>query len=147
MNLNLFVFGILIILLYILWLNFETPTISGFKFNPRGICISKPWGQEIYWAPVGFGAKYAGKVLCIEAGSSLGKQYHKVKTRSILILSGKLKIEITDNEGVPMYYYLDEGEAFHIEPMTIYQMTAFKDTQIIEMSTPELDDEVKYEKN
>jgi quercetin dioxygenase-like cupin family protein len=37
------------------------------------------------------------------------------------------------------------GEAVHITPKTVHRMTALEDSDILEASTPELDDVVRLE--
>ena len=37
------------------------------------------------------------------------------------------------------------GDAVHISPKTVHRMTAIEDSDIIEVSTPELDDVVRLE--
>ena len=53
--------------------------------------ILKPWGYEDIWAHTEY---YVGKILFVEKGQRLSKQYHKVKDESIYILSGILSLEI-----------------------------------------------------
>ena len=38
--------------------------------------VEKPWGYEIIWAET---ANYVGKILHINAGHRLSKQYHNIK--------------------------------------------------------------------
>jgi quercetin dioxygenase-like cupin family protein len=37
------------------------------------------------------------------------------------------------------------GDSFHITPKTVHRMTAIEDSDILEVSTPELDDVVRLE--
>jgi quercetin dioxygenase-like cupin family protein len=37
------------------------------------------------------------------------------------------------------------GERFHVTPGTVHRMTAIEDCDVIEVSTPELDDVVRLE--
>jgi quercetin dioxygenase-like cupin family protein len=37
------------------------------------------------------------------------------------------------------------GDAFHVVPPTVHRMTAIEDTDIFEVSTPEVDDVVRLE--
>jgi len=45
--------------------------------------VNKPWGYEIIWAET---ADYVGKVLHINAGHRLSKQYHKIKEETLYVL-------------------------------------------------------------
>ena len=53
--------------------------------------VEKPWGYEIRWA---LNEKYIGKILRIEPGQKLSRQYHQQKDESIYVLDGKLVLEI-----------------------------------------------------
>jgi quercetin dioxygenase-like cupin family protein len=37
------------------------------------------------------------------------------------------------------------GDAIHVRPKTVHRMTAIEDTDVLEVSTPELDDVVRLE--
>ena len=52
--------------------------------------------------------------------------------------------EIQDGEGLQKREMLP-GESVHIPPKTIHRMTAIEDSDILEVSTPELHDVVRLE--
>jgi mannose-6-phosphate isomerase-like protein (cupin superfamily) len=83
-----------------------------------------------------------GKVLHINAGHALSVQYHNRKDETVYLLSGEMKywVKLGDElEDVP----LKEGDAFRITPGTVHYMEAITDCDILEASTPELDDVVR----
>jgi mannose-6-phosphate isomerase len=101
--------------------------------------VPKPWGYELIWAQ---GDKYVGKILHIEPGHVLSLQYHNKKDESIYVLSGEIILRIQQGETIierPMH----AGEAFHIPPKQIHQFEAVVVTDLLEASTPELDDVVR----
>ena len=103
--------------------------------------VSKPWGKEVIWAVTD---KYVGKVLHINAGHQLSKQYHMVKDESIFILSGRMNLELEwdkSNMTVPM----NTGDCIRIPTGVIHRMIALSDCQVAEVSTPELSDVVRLE--
>ena len=104
--------------------------------------IQKPWGSEIIWAET---ARYAGKILIIDKGHRLSRQYHEKKEESIYVVGGRLRLEIGQNENLTVKN-LDVGESYHVEPNTIHRFCA-EDTNVVlfEVSTPELDDVVRLE--
>ena len=57
--------------------------------------VDKPWGHEIRWA---VNNKYLGKILRIEPGQKLSRQYHEQKDETIYVLEGKLVLEIGSAE-------------------------------------------------
>ena len=106
--------------------------------------VDKPWGYEIWWART---ERYVGKLLHVRKGESLSLQYHNVKDETILIQSGELLFETGPKEkaGELEKKVLKPGDTFHITPGTLHRMTGIEDTDILEVSTPELDDVVRLE--
>lgn len=132
--------------------------------------VPKPWGHETIWAKTD---RYAGKILHIKAGHALSVQYHNRKDETVLLLSGELKYWVdvgsasraaggghpagphrTAGTGetpaaarspIPQMtdVRLKVGDAFRITPGTIHYMEAVTDCDVLEVSTPELDDVVR----
>ncbi len=103
--------------------------------------VPKPWGYEIIWAHTD---RYVGKVLHINAGHALSVQYHTQKDETVYLLKGEMKYWVKlgdDLEDVR----LREGDAFRITPGTVHYMEAITDCDILEASTPELDDVVRLQ--
>ena len=104
--------------------------------------VEKPWGHELIWA---HGEKYVGKILHIKAGEALSLQYHRVKDETIMVLSGRLQlVYFTDGEP-PRSRKLAVREPVHITPGLRHRMIAIEDTDVLEVSTTELDDVVRLE--
>ena len=70
-------------------------------------------------------------------------QYHNVKDETVYLLSGQLIYRIWENDAAARRARSKIGEAFHITPGTIHQMEAVTDCDILEVSTPHLDDVVR----
>ncbi len=106
--------------------------------------VEKPWGWELWWARTD---RYVGKILHVRRGESLSLQYHNVKDETILIQSGKLLFETrpAGDTGELRQHELEPGDVFHITPGTLHRMTGITDCDIIEVSTPELEDVVRLE--
>ena len=103
--------------------------------------VPKPWGYELIFAKAD---RYVGKILHIDRGESLSLQYHEIKEETLFVISGELKLTI-EVEGDRRDLILRGGEAFHIPPRMIHRMEAMEDTDLAEVSTPELDDVVRLE--
>lgn len=103
--------------------------------------VPKPWGYEIIWAHTD---RYVGKVLHIEAGHALSVQYHNRKDETIYLLSGEMKYWVKLGDELEDVR-LKQGDAFRITPGTVHYMEAITDCDILEASTPELDDVVRLE--
>ena len=101
--------------------------------------VEKPWGYEILWARTD---RYVGKILHIEAGQLLSLQYHNKKDESIYVLKGEIVLRFQQSETL-IERPLREGEAFHIQPKLIHQFQAVVTTDLLEASTPHLDDVVR----
>jgi mannose-6-phosphate isomerase len=106
--------------------------------------VEKPWGYELWWARTD---RYVGKILHVNRGESLSLQYHNVKDETIMLQSGRLLFETrpTGEEGELRKLEMKPGDVFHIAPGTLHRMTAVEDCDIVEVSTPELDDVVRLE--
>ena len=112
-------------------------------YSAKSKLVEKPWGYEIIWA---MADKYVGKILHINSGHSLSRQYHKVKEETIRVLSGSMNLEISNADNTQVQVFnLKSGDVFHISPQTIHRMVALEDTDVVEVSTPELDDVVRLE--
>jgi mannose-6-phosphate isomerase-like protein (cupin superfamily) len=103
--------------------------------------VDKPWGYELHWAKTD---RYVGKVIHVNAGHALSLQYHNIKDETILLWSGRLEFEIT-RDGETTTLEIKPGESIHVSPKTVHRMTAIEDCDIIEVSTPELNDVVRLE--
>jgi mannose-6-phosphate isomerase len=101
--------------------------------------VPKPWGFERIWAHTD---EYVGKILHINAGQALSVQYHNVKDETVYLLSGELIYRIWENDQ-PRTVELAIGDAYRITPGTVHQMEAVTDCEILEVSTPHLDDVVR----
>jgi len=101
--------------------------------------VEKPWGYELHWAKTD---RYVGKVIHVNKGHALSLQYHRVKDETIFLWSGKILFEIEEN-GQLVEREMVPGESVHITPPTVHRMTAIEDSDIMEVSTPELDDVVR----
>jgi quercetin dioxygenase-like cupin family protein len=103
--------------------------------------VEKPWGYELIWAHT---ERYVGKVLHIHQGESLSYQYHVVKDETIRLLSGLLEMDL-EVDGQRSTIRLAPGECLHIVPGMKHRMTAVETCDVLEVSTPELDDVVRLE--
>jgi len=102
--------------------------------------VQKPWGHETIWAHT---ERYCGKVLHIKAGEALSVQYHERKDETIHLLSGEMIYRVGEQGAELRDVRLQRGESFRIVPGTVHQMEAVTDCDVLEVSTPELDDVVR----
>ena len=104
--------------------------------------VDKPWGHELIWALTD---QYCGKILVIETGRRLSLQYHEQKDESILVVSGRLRLRLDDDDGVLTDRELGAGESAHIAVGRRHRYEAIERVELVEVSTPELGDVVRIE--
>ena len=104
--------------------------------------VEKPWGNELIWAVTD---RYVGKILHIKQGEALSLQYHREKDETIMVLSGRIRFEYFADGESPQVKELGPREPFHITPGLRHRMVALADTDVLEVSTTELDDVVRLE--
>ena len=110
--------------------------------GPAARRVPKPWGHELIWAHTD---RYVGKVLVIETGRRLSLQRHEVKDESIFVVSGRLRLHLEDDDGVVRVRELGPGEHRHVPTGRIHRYEAIERCELMEVSTPELDDVVRLE--
>lgn len=104
--------------------------------------VDKPWGYELIFAHTD---RYAGKILHVEPGQALSLQYHEHKDETLYLHSGEFELVIGEGDET-ITRMVHPGEAIHIPPGSRHRMTSGPEgCDIIEVSTPELDDVVRLE--
>lgn len=108
--------------------------------SPR--IVPKPWGHEEVFAET---ERYVGKILVIRRGEALSLQYHNRKEETLRVLAGTVRFTVGSSPDQLETMDLAEGAVLHVPPGCIHRMTALTDCQLLEVSTPELDDVVRLE--
>ena len=103
--------------------------------------VDKPWGYEIVWAETD---RYVGKILHIDAGQKLSRQYHVKKDETFLVETGEMDLEI-GRDADRRVIRMKARDSFHCTLLTVHRMVAVTDVDVIEVSTPDLDDVVRLE--
>lgn len=109
-------------------------------FEP--VQVEKPWGYEILWAR---SDRYVGKILHIEPGHCLSLQYHRQKHESIYVLRGRMIFRYRDEAGRLIEREMIAGTAQQVPTGLVHQFEALERTDVLEASTPHLDDVVRLE--
>jgi mannose-6-phosphate isomerase len=104
--------------------------------------VDKPWGYEIIWAHTD---QYVGKILHVNAGHALSLQYHERKDETIYLLSGEMKFYAGPSGEDLKEINMKAGDSFRVTVGTVHRMVAVTDVDILEASTPDLDDVVRIE--
>jgi mannose-6-phosphate isomerase-like protein (cupin superfamily) len=104
--------------------------------------VDKPWGHEIIWAQTD---RYVGKLLFIEKGRRLSLQYHERKDESIYVVRGRMALHLADASGTLRVHELGPGDHRRIPTGRTHRFEALEDLEVMEVSSPELDDVVRVE--
>jgi mannose-6-phosphate isomerase len=111
--------------------------------SPAGMGrVDKPWGYEMRWAVT---ERYAGKLIHVDRGHQLSLQYHVQKEESIHVLAGVMDLLLENNSGDVETHRLTVGMSAHIRPGRTHRFVAVEDTDLVEVSSPEIDDVVRLE--
>jgi mannose-6-phosphate isomerase-like protein (cupin superfamily) len=94
----------------------------------------KGWGREVWIAN---NTRYCGKILEIRKGKRCSLHFHKLKSESFYLRSGRLHIRLKDSADTETIreFELYEGECMDIPPGLAHQMEALEDSELYEFST------------
>lgn len=104
--------------------------------------VSKPWGSELWFAHTD---RYAGKILRVRAGCRLSVQFHEEKDETSYVLSGRVFVSQGDSADRLTTRELGPGDSWRNSPRVIHTLEAVENAEIIEVSTPQLEDVVRLE--
>jgi quercetin dioxygenase-like cupin family protein len=102
--------------------------------------IDKPWGHEIWWA---WTDDYVGKILHVKAGQRLSVQYHERKDETSYVLSGRLTLLKGTSADDLTETLVEPGSQWRNLPGEVHTIEAIEDADVLEVSTPHLDDVVR----
>ena len=104
------------------------------------ITIEKPWGHELIWAN---NPHYAGKVLHVNEGCRLSLQYHVRKRETLLVIAGRVRMTMGTPDGRIETFDVGPGAVFEVLPGQVHRIEALETSDLVEVSTPDLDDVVR----
>lgn len=119
--------------------------------SPITKVVEKPWGKEIWFA---YTQKYVGKIILINKGHRLSKQYHRFKHETLYTDKGEYLLELSRFAGrfagsslrSEKKKIMKEGSIVVIPPKTVHRLEAkFGNVKIIEVSTPQVKDVIRLE--
>lgn len=106
--------------------------------------VDKPWGYEVWWA---WTDEYVGKILHVEAGHKLSLQYHEKKDETCYVLRGRLLLHKGGTPQTLTVTEVSEGHQWRNLPGEVHTIEALDDSDVLEASTPHLDDVVRIQDN
>lgn len=130
------------------WGNLLKAQSKGLQVSPEALVVlnrvtDKPWGFEELWVKE---QEYSSKILFIKKGHRLSKQYHEKKKESIRVISGIMEI-VYSSYGAKEDFnrVMKAGDFISIAPKTVHRMKGLSDCVLIEVSTSQLDDVIRFE--
>src|SRR4030042_518807 len=83
--------------------------------------------------------RYVGKLRHVKAGTQLSLQYHVKKDETIHLWSGEMVLVLKDGDRL-VDHPMRPGDSYHVRPGTVHRMRAVTDCDVLEVSTPGIDD-------
>lgn len=102
--------------------------------------VEKPWGYEIWYA---WTDVYVGKIIHVNKGQKLSLQYHNEKDETSYLLKGRMLLTKGTSEDALTVTEIGEGHAWRNRPREIHTIEAVEDSDVLEVSTPHLEDVVR----
>ena len=106
--------------------------------------IEKPWGYEIWYAWTG---QYVGKIIHVNKGGKLSLQYHDHKDETSYLLKGRLLLTKGSAPDQLTVTEIGEGHQWRNRPGEIHTIEGVEDSDVLEVSTPHLEDVVRLQDN
>ena len=106
--------------------------------------VPKPWGEERWLVQ---NDHYAAKVLIVKRGHRLSLQFHEHKHETQYVHRGRVRYTLGNSERPAKYReaVAEAGTVIVLPPGAVHRMEALEDSEIFEVSTPELDDVVRLD--
>lgn len=132
---------------------------AGGEFPPRLVSlsdytVSKPWGHEIWYTGNGGRIPYALKQIHMTAGKRSSLQSHQFKAETNYVVAGNVTVlngglapadgRAVDAAAIPRQTH-GPRTRWTSPPGTLHRVIADSDYTSIEVSTPELDDVIRWE--
>ncbi len=106
--------------------------------------VDKPWGYEIWYA---WTDQYVGKIIHVNKGGKLSLQYHDLKDETSYLLKGKLLLTKGTTPDNLTVTEIGEGYTWRNRPGEIHTIEGVEDADVLEVSTPHLDDVIRLKDN
>jgi len=104
--------------------------------------VEKPWGYEIWYEINEF---YAFKMIHMKAGFRSSLQLHEKKIEANRIITGKAEVLLEDESGNLQSRIYDAGDGWVVPVRKKHRVIAITDYVAIEVSTPHLDDVIRFQ--
>ena len=106
------------------------------------VTVKKPWGYEIWYA---WTDQYVGKIIHVDTGHRLSLQYHVEKDETSYLLKGRMLLTKGPDPDNLTVVEIGPGHQWRNRPGEIHTIEALEDSDVLEVSTPHLDDVVRLQ--
>lgn len=106
------------------------------------VTVKKPWGYEIWYA---WTDQYVGKIIHVDTGHRLSLQYHVEKDETSYLLTGRMLLTKGPDPDNLTVVEIGPGHQWRNRPGEIHTIEALEDSDVLEVSTPHLDDVVRLQ--
>lgn len=101
------------------------------------------------WHPKGWGGEewlvnnnlYCAKILSVDAARKCSIHFHRVKTETFTVLTGKVLLRVGRELGSLEEIELEENDSFHVPPGLLHQFEAVLDSKVLEVSTQHFEED------
>ena len=104
--------------------------------------VEKPWGYELWLELNEF---YAFKVIHMEKGNRCSLQSHDHKIEANYVIEGEAEVLLENNEGIMESKIYKAGSGWTVPLNKKHRVVAKESYTALEVSTPHLNDVVRYE--
>ena len=104
--------------------------------------VDKPWGYELWLELNEF---YAYKLIHMKKGNRSSLQWHDKKVEANYVIDGEAKVLLEDEEGVLQQQIFKAGTGWVVPVKRKHRVIALTDYTALEVSTPHLDDVVRFQ--
>lgn len=102
--------------------------------------IIKPWGKE---EVLHIDQRYMMKRLTMHQGHRCSLQFHRFKTETVYLISGKLRVLLGESQHALQEHILGPNDSLTVLPNQVHRMEALESSVYLEASTPEMEDVVR----
>ena len=104
--------------------------------------VEKPWGYELWLELNEF---YAYKLIHMKKGNRSSMQWHDNKVEANYVIEGEAEVLLEDDKGEIRSHTFAAGSGWVVPVRRKHRVIATTDYTALEVSTPHLDDVVRFE--
>ena len=112
------------------------------ELNLSNYKVTKPWGHELWLELNQF---YAYKVIHMKKGNQSSLQMHDMKIEANYVIDGEAEVLLENDVGELKSHIFSKGSGWVVPRKRKHRVIAKTDYTALEVSTPHLDDVVRFE--